>query len=166
MTPPDNGQLKPFKVAHLTTVDLSLRFLVRPQLLAVIDQGGEAVGVSAPGPWVEELEAAGIRHVPLTASTRGMSLWNDLKAMMQLRRVLRDEELTVLHTHNPKPGVYGRILGRLAGVPLVVNTLHGLYATEDDPMAKRAVVYALEAIVNAPASSREARRAFSATGWT
>jgi glycosyltransferase involved in cell wall biosynthesis/ribosomal protein S18 acetylase RimI-like enzyme len=148
MTPPDNGQLKPFKVAHLTTVDLSLRFLVRPQLLAVIDQGGEAVGVSAPGPWVEELEAAGIRHVPLTASTRGMSLWNDLKAMMQLRRVLRDEELTVLHTHNPKPGVYGRILGRLAGVPLVVNTLHGLYATEDDPMAKRAVVYALEAIAS------------------
>jgi glycosyltransferase involved in cell wall biosynthesis/ribosomal protein S18 acetylase RimI-like enzyme len=148
MTTPDNGAPKPFKVAHLTTVDLSLRFLVRPQLLAVIDQGGEAVGVSAPGPWVEELEAAGIRHVPLTASTRGMSLGNDLKAMMQLRRVLRDEALTVLHTHNPKPGVYGRILGRLAGVPLVVNTLHGLYATEDDPVAKRAVVYTLEAIAS------------------
>jgi glycosyltransferase involved in cell wall biosynthesis/ribosomal protein S18 acetylase RimI-like enzyme len=148
VTSPDNASLKPFKVAHLTTVDLSLRFLVRPQLLAVIDQGGEAVGVSAPGPWVEELEAAGIRHVPLTASTRGMSLGNDLKAMMQLRRVLRNEEFTVLHTHNPKPGVYGRILGRLAGVPLVVNTLHGLYATEDDPLAKRAVVYTLEALAS------------------
>jgi glycosyltransferase involved in cell wall biosynthesis/ribosomal protein S18 acetylase RimI-like enzyme len=77
-----------------------------------------------------------------------MSLGADLKAMMQLRRVLEEEELTVLHTHNPKPGVYGRILGRLAGVPLVVNTLHGLYATEDDPLAKRAVVYILEAIAS------------------
>jgi glycosyltransferase involved in cell wall biosynthesis/ribosomal protein S18 acetylase RimI-like enzyme len=137
---------RPFRVAHLTTVDLSLRFLVRPQLLAVVEGGGEAVGISAPGPWVEELEAAGIRHVPLTASTRGMSLFNDLKATLQLWRALKKEQLTVLHTHNPKPGVYGRVLGRLAGVPLVVNTMHGLYATEDDPLPKRGVVYGLEAI--------------------
>jgi glycosyltransferase involved in cell wall biosynthesis/ribosomal protein S18 acetylase RimI-like enzyme len=137
---------RPFRVAHLTTVDLSLRFLVRPQLLSVIEAGGEAVGVSAPGPWVDELEAAGIRHVPLTASTRGMSLGNDFKAIAQLWRVLRREGFTVLHTHNPKPGLYGRVLGRLAGVPLVVNTMHGLYATEDDAPPKRAVVYSLEAV--------------------
>ncbi|MGH8872895.1 MAG: GNAT family N-acetyltransferase [Acidimicrobiia bacterium] len=136
----------PFKVAHLTTVDLSLRFLVRPQLIAVVEAGGEAVGVSAPGPWVEELERDGIRHVALTASTRGMSLANDFKAMFQFWRVLRRERFTVLHTHNPKPGLYGRILGRLAGVPLVVNTLHGLYATEDDAPLKRVVVYSLEAL--------------------
>lgn len=117
-------------------------------MLAVIEAGGEAVGISAPGPWVAELEAEGIRHVPLTASTRGMSLVNDLKAIMQLRRVLREEQFAVLHTHNPKPGVYGRILGSISGVPLVVNTLHGLYATEDDPTAKRAVVYILEAIAS------------------
>ncbi len=149
MTAPAPGsETSSFKVAHLTTVDLSLRFLVRPQLLAVLESGGEAVGVSAPGPWVEELEADGIRHVPLTASTRGMSLVNDFKAILQLWRVLRREQFTVLHTHNPKPGLYGRILGRLAGVPLVVNTLHGLYATEDDPVAKRAVVYSLEALAS------------------
>ena len=137
---------RPFRVAHLTTVDLSLRFLVRPQLLEVNEVGGEAVGVSAPGPWVEELEQDGIRHIALTASTRGMSLSDDLKAIAQFWRVLRREQFTVLHTHNPKPGLYGRILGRLAGVPLVVNTLHGLYATEDDPPLKRGLVYALEAV--------------------
>ena len=51
----------------------------------------------------------------------------------------------MLHTHNPKPGLYGRIVGRLARVPIVVNTVHGLYATPDDPFARRAIVYALEA---------------------
>lgn len=134
------------RVAHLTTVDLSLRYLVFPQLLAVIDAGGEAVGVSSPGPWVEELEKAGIEHIALTASTRGMSLKDDLRAAWQFWRVVRDGDFTVLHTHNPKPGVYGRILGRLAGVPLVVNTVHGLYAQPDDRFLKRAVVYSLEAI--------------------
>jgi hypothetical protein len=41
------------RVAHLTTVDLSLRYLVFPQLLAVIEAGGEAIGISSDGPWVE-----------------------------------------------------------------------------------------------------------------
>lgn len=51
----------------------------------------------------------------------------------------------MLHTHTPKPGLYGRVVGRLAGVPAVLNTIHGLYATPDDPFVKRALVYALEA---------------------
>jgi glycosyltransferase involved in cell wall biosynthesis/ribosomal protein S18 acetylase RimI-like enzyme len=136
------------KVAHLTTVDLSLQFLIRPQLLSIIELGGEAVGISAPGEWVEGLEAVGVRHVPLESSTRGMAPSSDLKAAMQLWRTLRRERPDILHTHNPKPGLYGRILGRLAGVPIVVNTVHGLYATPDDRLAKRLVVYLLEAVVS------------------
>jgi glycosyltransferase involved in cell wall biosynthesis/ribosomal protein S18 acetylase RimI-like enzyme len=136
------------KVAHLTTVDLSLRYLVFPQLLAVAGAGGEAVGISAPGPWVPELEAAGIRHVPLDSSTRGMNPRADLRAAWELWRVLQRERFDILHTHNPKPGLYGRVLGRLAGVPVVVNTVHGLYATLDDPWWKRAVVYGLEAVAS------------------
>ena len=136
------------KVAHLTTVDLSLQFLIRPQLLSIIELGGEAIGISAPGEWVEGLEAAGVRHIPLESSTRGMAPSSDLKAAMQLWRTLRRERPDILHTHNPKPGLYGRILGRLAGVPIVVNTVHGLYATPDDRLAKRLVVYLLEAVAS------------------
>jgi glycosyltransferase involved in cell wall biosynthesis len=133
-------------VAHLTTVDVSLRFLVLPQLRAVRDAGGTAIGISAPGPWVTELEREGIRHIPLRSSTRAPNLAADLCAARELFAILRREQVDVLHTHNPKPGVYGRIVGRLARVPVVVNTVHGLYATEDDPLAKRAVVYGLEAV--------------------
>ncbi len=136
----------PVKVAHLTTIDMSLWFLVRPQLHGARDQGWESIGISAPGPWVEALEAEGIRHVPLQSSTRSASLTADLRAACELWRALRRERVTVLHTHNPKPGLYGRIVGRIAGVPVVVNTVHGLYATETDAPAKRALVYVLEAI--------------------
>jgi glycosyltransferase involved in cell wall biosynthesis len=61
---------------------------------------------------------------------------------------LRRERPTILHTHNPKPGLYGRVVGRLAGVPLVINTMHGLYATADDPWIRRAAVYLLEAVAS------------------
>lgn len=134
------------RVAHLTTVDMSLRLLVFPQLKAVVDAGGTSYGISSAGPFVPELEAAGIVHLPLESSTRGMNVLADLRAARELWRILKTHEIDILHTHNPKPGIYGRIVGRLAGVPIIVNTVHGLYATEDDPLLKRLVVYTLEAI--------------------
>ena len=135
------------KIAHLTTVDLSLRYLVLPQLEAAAEVG-ESIGISAPGPFVPEIEARGIVHIPLTASTRGMSITSDLRAMTQFWRALRRAQPDVVHTHNPKPGVYGRILSRVAGVPIVVNTVHGLYATPESPWMRRVVVYGLEAIAS------------------
>jgi glycosyltransferase involved in cell wall biosynthesis len=135
-------------VAHLTTVDQSLRYLLLAQLRSVRDLGGTAIGISAPGPWVAELEAEGIRHVALRSSTRANDPLADVRAARELAQVLRREQVDVLHTHNPKPGLYGRIVGRLRRVPVVVNTVHGLYATEDDPWPKRALVYSLEAVAS------------------
>jgi hypothetical protein len=136
----------PVTVAHLTTVDMSLRFLVLAQLRAVRDRGGRAIGISAPGPWVPELEAEGIEHFPLRSSTRSMNVAGDVGAARELWHIVRRERVDVLHTHNPKPGLYGRIVGRAARVPIIVNTVHGLYATEDDTLTKRALVYSLEGI--------------------
>jgi glycosyltransferase involved in cell wall biosynthesis len=136
------------KVAHLTTVDSSLRYLLLPQLRAVRDCGGEAIGISAPGPYVAGLEGEGIRHLALASSTRGMSVGADVRAARELWKVLRRERVDVLHTHNPKPGLYGRVLGRLARVPIVVNTVHGLYVADRAPWWKKLVVYGLEAIAS------------------
>lgn len=134
------------KIAHLTTADISLWYLLLPQLKAVRQAGGEAIGISAPGEYTPDLEAAGIRHIPLQHSTRGRNFGADLKVIRELWGTLRQIRPDVLHTHNPKPGVYGRIVGRLAGVPVVLNTVHGLYASPDDSLPKKAVVYSLEAV--------------------
>ena len=133
-------------VAHLTTVDMSLRYLVLPQLEAVVGLGGRAVGISAPGEFVADVEARGIEHVALPGSTRSVDVRSDLRAMIALIRILRRIRPDVLHTHTPKPGIYGRILGRLCGVPVVMNTVHGLYASEDDTVSKRLAVYGIEAV--------------------
>jgi glycosyltransferase involved in cell wall biosynthesis len=133
------------KVAHLTTVDLSLRFLLLGQLKALRDEGHDVIGISRPGPWIADLEREGIRHITLESSTRATDVLADFRSASELWRVLRRERPHVLHTHTPKPGLYGRIIGRVAGVPIVVNTVHGLYATPDDHWRKRLTVYLLEA---------------------
>jgi glycosyltransferase involved in cell wall biosynthesis len=65
--------------------------------------------------------------------------------MVSVFRTLRPD---VVHTHNPKPGVMGRIAARLSGVPVVVNTVHGLYAQPSDGLARRGLVYAAERLAS------------------
>lgn len=131
-------------MAHLTTVDMSLALLLATELAEDVAAGHEVYGISAPGPYVAEVEALGVRHVALPALTRAWDVRADAAAARQLHTALRDLDLDVLHTHNPKTGVLGRVLGRAARVPVVVNTCHGLWVRPEDSWAKKAFVYGAE----------------------
>lgn len=133
-------------ILHLTTVDMSLALLLLPQLVAFREDGFEVVGVSAPGPYVVQLESQGIRHIGLTRSTRAVDWRADVATAREFASVCRRIRPDIVHTHNPKPGVYGRIGARLARVPHVVNTVHGLYAQPGDSLGRRALVYGLERV--------------------
>ena len=132
------------RLVHVTTVDMSLVLLLGPQLRAFAEAGMEVVGVSAPGPYVSQLESWGIRHEPLRHATRSIAVGQDILALNELWRLFRRLNPDIVHTHNPKPGLYGRVAARAAGVPGIVNTVHGLYASPEDRASRRAVVYALE----------------------
>lgn len=136
--------LRAVRVAHVTTVDLTQRFLLLAQLRRLRDEGFDVTAISAPGPWVPDLEAEGIRHIPWPHATRSWDPRADARALAELIDIFRREQFDIVHTHNPKPGILGRLAGRLTRVPCVVNTVHGLYATPEDPLKKRAPVLALE----------------------
>jgi glycosyltransferase involved in cell wall biosynthesis len=137
------------RLVHVTTTDITLVLLLGPQLRAFARVGMEVIGVSAPGPFVDQLEAWGIEHVPLRHATRSVAPGHDLMAFPELERLFRRLRPDIVHTHNPKPGLYGRVAARAAGVPGVVNTIHGLYAAPEDPFGRRALVYALERAASA-----------------
>ncbi|MFM8266422.1 MAG: glycosyltransferase family 4 protein [Ilumatobacteraceae bacterium] len=134
------------RLLHLTTTDMSLDWLLGPQLCAFADAGYEVIGASAPGPHVDHLTAAGIRHIAVPSLTRAADPLADVRALIALWRLCRRERPDIVHTHNPKPGVLGRIAARLAGVPLVVNTQHGLWAQPTDRRRRRWPVYTIERI--------------------
>lgn len=137
---------RPLRIAHLTTVDMSLALLLRTELEVDVKVGCDVLGLSAPGPYVEEVEALGVRHVPLPSLTRAWNPALDLRAARELAVVLRTLRLDVLHTHNPKTGVLGRVLGRAARIPVVVNTCHGLWVQPGDRLLKKTFVLSLEAL--------------------
>jgi glycosyltransferase involved in cell wall biosynthesis len=137
------------RLLHVTTTDISLELLLGPQLRAFRDAGYELHTASAPGPYVAGLVADGIVHHSLRHATRAFSPGHDLAAVAELFALFRRLRPDIVHTHNPKPGVYGRLAARAAGVPLVVNTQHGLYAQPRDRLARRGPVYGLERLAAA-----------------
>lgn len=129
------------RVAHVTTVDLSLRYLLLNQLERIRSEGYDVVGVSAAGPDVAEVEARGIPHfaVPMT---RRFTPLADLRALIALTRLMRRERFDVVHTHTPKAGLLGQLAARISGVPVVVNTLHGFYFHEGTkPVPRRFYIW-------------------------
>lgn len=137
------------RLLHVTTTDVSLELLLGPQLRAFRDAGYEVHTASAPGPFVAALTADGIVHHPLRHATRAFAPGHDAAAPAELYRLFRRLRPDIVHTHNPKPGVYGRMAARAARVPLVVNTQHGLYAQPTDRPARRLPVYVLERLAAA-----------------
>ena len=125
------------RVAHVTTVDLTLRFLVLGQLVRLAQEGFDVTAISATGPWTAGLEAMGIRHIEWPHATRSWHPVADARAQEELIAIFRRERFDLVHTHTPKPGVMGRIAARIAGVPCVVNTVHGYYAAPQDPWRRR-----------------------------
>lgn len=51
---------------------------------------------------------------------------SDFAALVEIYRVCKKEKFDIVHTNSTKPGIIGRIAATLAGVPVVVHTVHEL----------------------------------------
>lgn len=134
-----------WRVAHITTIDMSLVYLLLNQLRSLQTAGYGVTGISSPGKDVTMLESSGIRHIAVPL-TRNFTPLADLVSLWRLFRVMRREQFTIVHTHTPKPGLLGQLAARLAGVPIVVNTLHGFYFHDHMPRFWRRFYILMEQI--------------------
>ena len=77
------------------------------------------VGYSTPGPFVQELANKNLKLIRI--SRFGLV---DPFFMMKMIKLWRADPPQVVHTHLFKSDFHGRLAARLAGVPVVVSTLH------------------------------------------
>lgn len=136
----------PTKVAHVTTVDMSIRFLLLNQLLFLKNKGYAVSAVCAAGTWIPEIEQAGIPVKAVSLTRKVVDPFQDLRALWQMTRYFRQNDLTIVHTHTPKGGFLGQLAAKLAGVPIIVNTLHGFYFHDHMRPALRRFYITLEKI--------------------
>jgi glycosyltransferase involved in cell wall biosynthesis len=69
-------------------------------------------------------ERYGVRVIVLDDLTRTLNPLRLLRAMRKLYALMREHQPHIVHTHTTTAGFIGRVIARLAGVPIVVHTLH------------------------------------------
>jgi hypothetical protein len=132
------------RLFHVTTVDMSLVLCSVPSSEPSPRPAWRWSGCRLPGRSYPNWRPGASVTSPCVHATRSAAVGQDMMALAELWRLFRRLKPDIVHTHNPKPGLYGRVAARAAGVPGVVNTVHGLYASPEDRASRRAVVYALE----------------------
>ncbi len=78
------------------------------------------------GQWLERAQnIADLNLIFVNQLTRNIHLVNDLIAFIKIYQAIKKVKYDIVHTNSSKPGVLGRIAAKLAGVPVIVHTIHG-----------------------------------------
>ncbi len=133
------------RVAHITTIDMALRYLLLNQMRSIHAAGYDVVGISSAGPDVPIIEAAGIPHIAVPMS-RNLTPWTDLLSLLRLYWTIKQGNFTIVHAHNAKPILIGQLAARMAGVPIVLETAHGFYFHDNMPAHWRRFYIIIETI--------------------
>ncbi len=99
---------------------------------------------SPEGDLFDEAARRGVPVVTVPSLRRRIRPVADVRAVVELVRLFRQERPDIVHTHSSKAGLVGRLAARVAGVPVVVHTVHGWSFHEGMSLAARAFAVTFE----------------------
>jgi len=118
------------KIIRITTVPMSLKYLLKGQMSFMSKNGFDVIMISADGEELENvIESENCNHF-IVPFTRKITIIKDLYATYKLYCILRRENPDIVHTHTPKAGIVGMLASYLARVPIRLHTVAGLPLVE------------------------------------
>jgi glycosyltransferase involved in cell wall biosynthesis len=103
--------------------------------------GGTGERGATTGRLADQLTTAGIRTIFLPSFARDVFITAEVKALLQLIRILRAERPHAVHLHSSKAGGLGALAARIAGVRRILFTSHGLAYDEDRNPFSRSLIW-------------------------
>lgn len=113
------------RLCIMATIGKSIQVLYVGRLEYLIANGFEVTVVCAPSELDDAIRARGVclQTLPLT---RAVTPWRDVRALVQLYRLLRRETFDLVEVSTPKAALVGSLAAWLARSSYVVHVLHGL----------------------------------------
>lgn len=74
----------------------------------------------------DQTEGAAYETIKLNSMRRAIRPLTDWQALCDLRRLFREFQPDIVHTHSSKAGILARRAALHAGVPTIVHTIHGM----------------------------------------
>jgi glycosyltransferase involved in cell wall biosynthesis len=132
------------RLAHIFSSDLGIRSSL-PFVAPLRARNWEITFITPEGPDVSAGAALGYRWLPL-GFTRRIDVAGDAAATARLAALLAREKFDVVHTHNFKVSLVGRVLAGLARVPVILHTIHGITWSLETPEPWRTANALLERV--------------------
>ena len=133
----------PPRVVDIINLSSSAHTLLRHRVLAARAAGFDNRIICKDGRHVSGLRAAGIPvhtvHMP-----RGLDPLRIMLATLEITYYLRRHRVQLVHTHCSIPGAVGRVAAWLAGVPVIIHTVHGFHPRAGMPWPLRKFYLAVE----------------------
>lgn len=101
---------------------------------------------AAPDPYWEDHLPSGLTRIPLPEMVHPIHPLQDMRAVMRLRQIYRLLRPDVIHTHQTKAGILGRLAARAVPNAVVAHGVH-IIPFEGVTPAKRALYLAAERFV-------------------
>lgn len=96
-----------------------------------LDKYEPVVVTGGNGNLISELQKANIKTLTISSLQRDISVTKEIKSLVELYKIIRQENPDILHVNSSKAGAIGTFLGRLTGVPKIIFTAHGWAFNED-----------------------------------
>jgi glycosyltransferase involved in cell wall biosynthesis len=96
------------------------------------------------GDLIDEVVKQGVKFHPIRNFVQRISIYDDLMALFELVLLMRRQRYDIVHTHNSKAGFIGRLAARIAGMPIVVHTIHGFAFHEFEKPPRQILFILLE----------------------
>ena len=101
--------------------------------------------VCAPGGRLIQLvEDNHMKVWPFEHMVQPISPLKDTLALLDLTLFLKRNPYHIVHTHNSKSGFLGRLAATLAGIPVIVHTVHGFAFHDQEPLWRQILFRNLE----------------------
>lgn len=131
------------KVAKVAASDMSILFLLSPQIKHLQQKGYDVEAICAHGKWIDKIRSLDIPVITIDIE-REISPFKDLKTLFALISLFRKRKYLIVNTHTPKAGILGPLAAKLAGVPVVIHTVHGFLFHDKTPLPGALLYWSVE----------------------
>jgi glycosyltransferase involved in cell wall biosynthesis len=113
------------KIAHVWSSDMGMAASL-PQLGPFLREPWRLYAICPDGPRLESVRRAGITWLPMSLSRRLVDPVGDVRAAVEILAHCVRERFDIVHTHNIKAGLLGRVMAGAARTPRILHTMHGM----------------------------------------
>ena len=114
------------KIILFANTDWYLYNFRRSLAMELSSTGHDVLLISPAGEYGELLNSLGLRWVSLPMERRSLNPLREVKLILWLYRLLRKEQVDLIHNFTIKCAVYGSLAARLAGVFARINAVAGM----------------------------------------